>query len=37
MFPAILDSFKTEIDCIRRPPIGVGGGGLEGGQDGVQN
>jgi len=36
-FPAILDSFKTKVDCIRRLTIGVHGGGLEGRQDGVKD
>ena len=27
MFSAILDTFYTEVDCIRRAAKGVGGGG----------
>ena len=33
-FPAILDSFLFDVDCIGQLPYRVGGGGPEGGQDG---
>jgi len=32
----VSDSFLTEVDCIWRAPIGVGGGGLDGRQDAVK-
>ena len=35
-FPAILDSFYTEVVCIRRTPEGWEAGALEGGKDSVQ-
>ena len=31
-FPAILDSSKAKVDCIRQAAKGVGGGGLKGRQ-----